>query len=137
MGWVKLDDCFSEHPKVERAGDLAAWLYVCGLQYSSRALSDGFIPETRLPKLTGLKNVGRLADTLVEVGLWDRVEDGFHIHDYVEHQRTAEQVKRERTAAAERAARARASREKSRRDSKRTNGVSNGDVTSADTEKSR
>jgi hypothetical protein len=110
VGWVKLDDCFVEHRKVEEAGDLAAWMYVCGLQYSSRALSDGFIPAGRVSKLTGLARPMKLAEKLVDVGLWESVAGGFQIHDYTDHQRTAEQVKRERVASKERVTKHRAQR---------------------------
>lgn len=133
--WVKLDDCFSEHPKVEEAGDLAAWLYVCGLQYCSRALSDGFIPASRVPRLTGLQRPLKLAETLVAVGLWERVEGGFQVHDYAEHQRTAEQVKRDRQRTSERVTRFRAKRSSNTVGNGPSNAVTNGDVTAVDTDR--
>lgn len=93
MGWVKLDDGFPEHPKVERAGDHAAWLYVCGLAYCSRTLSDGFIPKGRLKHLCGLPRLPKLAAVLVDVGLWDELGDeGWQVHDYGRHQRTKAEV---------------------------------------------
>lgn len=96
MGWVKLDDGFPEHPKVEAAGEKAAWLYVCGLAYCSRTLSDGFIPGSRVKFLTKQAGAQKLADTLVRVRLWDRVEDGYVIHDYGKHQRSRAQVEQAR-----------------------------------------
>ena len=52
MVWVKLDDQFTENPKVVQAGPLASWLHVCGLVYCSRNLTDGFIPAMMVPRLT-------------------------------------------------------------------------------------
>ena len=110
MAWVKLDDGFPEHPKVELAGDKAAWLYVCGLAYCSRTLSDGYIPATRLCRLTRFPQPQKLAERLVEVGLWDELPDGWQVHDYGRHQRTKEQVEAIRAANAERARKYRESR---------------------------
>lgn len=129
MGWVKLDDNFAEHPKVEEAGDLAAWLYVCGLQYCSRALSDGYIPAGRVPRLTMLKRPQQLADKLVEVGLWERENGGFRVHDYTEYQRSADQIKKEREAVNNRV--------KKHRAKQRRNASSNGAETALDVDKSR
>ena len=45
MSWIKIDDQFADHPKVLQAGPLASWLYVCGLTYSGRYLTDGWVPS--------------------------------------------------------------------------------------------
>lgn len=108
MGWIKLDDSFSEHPKVVQAGDRAAWLFVCGLLYASRTLSNGFVPASQVSRLCALRDAQALAKRLTSVGLWVEVEDGYVIHDYLEHQRSAAQVKEERRKSAERVKRHRA-----------------------------
>ena len=110
MAWVKLHDGFPEHPKLEAAGDLAGWLFVCALCYCNRAETDGFVPDGRVAKLTGLKQPERLAERLVEVGLFDRAEGGYEIHDYLEFQPSASDLKRQRDQKAERMARWRAKR---------------------------
>lgn len=79
MSWAFLDDRFDEHPKVEAAGTEAAWLYVCGLLYSKRNNTDGFIPTTRVAKLVNQKHPARLAKRLVKVGLWEQCQVGFRI----------------------------------------------------------
>jgi hypothetical protein len=104
MTWIRIDDQFADHPKVVSAGPLAAWLYVCGLSYCSRQLTDGFIPDGQLRKLADVDNAGELGDRLVSVGLWERVEGGFQVHDYLEYQPSAEKVKAERAATAKRQA---------------------------------
>lgn len=102
MPWAKIDDGFTDHPKVIAAGPMASWLYVCGLTYSARLLTDGFIPAGQVRKLADVDGATALADTLVSVGLWERAEGGFQIHDYLEYNPSAEKVKAERKAAQER-----------------------------------
>jgi hypothetical protein len=103
--WVKLDDSFPDHPKVLKAGDQAAWMFVCGLLYSARALTDGFIPIDAVRRLTHLKNPMRFAQKLVEVRLWELAEGGFTIHDYAKYQRSRQQIEAERERNAKRSRR--------------------------------
>lgn len=84
MAWVKLDDQFTDHPKIVAAGPQAGWLHVCAMCYASRYLTDGFIPINVIPRLmTG--NTTKLVETLVAVGLWETAEGGYQIHDYLEY----------------------------------------------------
>lgn len=99
---MKLEDTFAEHPKVELAGDDAAWLYVCGLLYSYRADTDGFVPANKVPKLTGKRHPMKLAERLVESGLWEAVEDGYVVHDYLKHQQSSAKREELRARGAER-----------------------------------
>jgi hypothetical protein len=111
--WVKLDDHFPDHPKVIAAGPLAAWLYVAGLCYAARLLTDGFIPYAMVPRLVphrGPKNATSpeaLAERLCEVGLWTMEQSpsgsyGYRIHDYAVYQRSRERVLTERTESTKR-----------------------------------
>lgn len=119
MPWLKLDDQFCDHPKIIEAGPLAGWLHVCGMLYCARLLTDGFIPAGQVRKLADVDNAGALADTLVEVGLWDRVDGGFQVHDYLEYNPSREKVLAERDANKQRQERYR------ERHSDRTNTVTN------------
>jgi hypothetical protein len=110
VAWVRLHDGFPEHPKLEVAGDEAGWLFVCALCYCNRAETDGFVPEGRVGKLTGLKQPHKAAERLVEVGLFDRVEGGYGIHDYHDYQPSAADLKRQREQKAARMARWRGKR---------------------------
>lgn len=130
MTWVKVDDGFPEHPKALAAGPLGLALWLCGLCYASRQLTDGFIPEGALRRLSDVPQAARHADRLVEVGLWERVEGGWRIHDYDDHQRTREQVETEREAARDRQRRSRERRGVSQRDAS----VSHSRVTQPETE---
>lgn len=100
--WIKIDDGLPEHPKVAAAGHLAAWLYICGLAYCSRRLTNGAIPKAIVSRLSDVPRPQKAADRLVEVGLWHDRGNHYEVHDYMEHQRSAEQVTEFREAARER-----------------------------------
>lgn len=104
MAWVKLDDQFPDHPKVVQAGPLAAWLYVCGLAYCARYLTDGFIPAAQVRKLADVDDVTPLVTALVAVGLWRECEGGYEVHDYLDYNPPAAKVRAERAANAKRQA---------------------------------
>lgn len=96
MSWAKLDDRFPDHPKVVGAGGDAAWLHVCALCYAAGQLTDGFIPESVVPRLSDRRNPMRLAAKLIAVGLWEPSEGGYQIHDYLEWNPSAEMVRQKR-----------------------------------------
>ena len=115
MTWIRLDDGFPDHPKIATVGPLAGWFHVCGLCYAGRYLTDGFIPENAVFRLADFRGIGishgmvghdveagELIDALLDAGLWQRVEGGYMIHDYLEYNPSAEQVRQERQVAKER-----------------------------------
>lgn len=108
--WIRIDDTMPDNPKIVAAGGCAAWLYTCSIAYSSRNLTDGFIPTGIAPRLTDFDNTAELAARLVTVGLWTTVEGGWQIHDYAAHQRTAAEIEEQRSEARDRQARSRNSR---------------------------
>jgi len=112
MVWVRLADDFTDHPKVVTAGPLASWLYVCGLTYANRYLTDGFIPAGQVRRMADVEDPQMLAGRLVDAGLWEVVDGGYLIHDYHGYQPSSENVKRERDEAAKRQAESRARRGK-------------------------
>lgn len=103
MSWVRIDDHCPENPKLLRAGAEAAWLWLCGLAYCSRNLTDGFVPAEAISGLAG-REAADLVDRLVSVDLWDRVDGGFRVHDYLEFNPSKAQVKAKQAASAERVA---------------------------------
>lgn len=88
MPWVRIDDSFAENPKIARLSDSALALWVTGLAYCNRNLTDGFIP-----RMVGLGQL-RFCDgntlphisELEEIGLWEKVDGGWQVHDYLEFQ---------------------------------------------------
>ena len=117
MAWVRIDDQLSDHPKIVAAGPDAAWLFIAGLCYAARYLTDGFIPDAQVRRLSDVKSPTSAAERLVSNGLWDAVEGGYVIHDYLDYNAASETVKERRQRNAERQSRW--------RDKPKHNGVSN------------
>ena len=142
MTWVRIEDSFPDHPKALEAGPLACWLYVCGLAYACRYLTDGFIPDRQVNRLSDVAKPGSQAQALVRAGLWEVVEGGYRIHDYLDYQPSAEKVEKEREATRKRVE-AHRNRNSGKfasngevtplqeRDSEECNDVTNGTVTTA------
>lgn len=102
--YVRIHDGLPDHPKIAEVGGMAAWLYVSGLCYSSRLLTDGIIPARMVARLTDLPDVEALASRLLEANLWHRAQhdckdcpqgigDVYIVHDYLDHQRSAAEVR--------------------------------------------
>lgn len=127
MVWVKLDDHFDENPKVARLSDGALALWVTGLAYSNRNLTDGFIP-TQVGRGKLRYCDGDTSSPIAELehaGLWEPATGGWLIHDFADYQPTRDQVQADREAARERKAKSRrksreSSQEMSQRDTTRT-----------------
>ncbi|WP_411095941.1 hypothetical protein [Streptomyces sp. 020-2-3H-GM] len=101
--YVRVHDGLPDHPKIIEAGGEAGWLYICGLSYASRQLTDGVLPRRLVPRLTDSSKPEASASALVRVGLWHEGEhdcpncpqagpDAYVIHDYLEHQRSSAEV---------------------------------------------
>ena len=98
MGWggvayVKVECSVPRHPKFLKAGPAPAWLWLCGLTYCQDGLTDGFIPDMAIDSLGITKNARRLAEHLVTAGLWEKVDGGWRVHDYLEHNKPAISVR--------------------------------------------
>lgn len=117
MTWARFDDQFPDHPKVAEVGPLGGWLHVCAICYCSRMLTDGFVPKGQVRKLADIDDVTPLLTALVAAGLWEECEGGYRVHDYLEYNPAAEQVKAQRKANADRQARFRERMRESESDS--------------------
>lgn len=89
------------HPKAIEAGS-AMLLFFYGLAHCAKYLTDGFIAEKQLPFLGVVANAKKDARTLVNVGLWERVDSGYRVRNYDKHNPSAEATRRDREAARER-----------------------------------
>lgn len=93
MSYVKVESTVRLHPKFLKAGPAASWLWLCGLAHCQEALTDGFIADEALPFL-GVPNARRLAAVLVDVGLWHTEQGGWRVHDYLDHNNSASDIRR-------------------------------------------
>jgi hypothetical protein len=91
--WTKLDDNIYDNPKMVKAGEEAADLYVRALVYCNKHLTDGRIEAEVLGAITRKRNSAKLAAELVRVGAWEMHPDGgWTVHDFHDHNPTAEEV---------------------------------------------
>ena len=89
MGWIRIDDCLPDHPRVSEALPEAMWLYVAGMCYCNRLKTDGKIPKTQIARLTSLAKPERLTASLIEVGLWIDAGKEVEVFNYLKFQRSA------------------------------------------------
>jgi len=119
MTWVKIDDGYADHPKHAEAGPLGQALWLAGLAYCNKNLTDGFIPWAHAQRLVCWKYLappddqGRRVEMtigvtsghhgedvtteavitlLIHSGLWEERDGGYFVHDYPEYQPTKEEV---------------------------------------------
>lgn len=105
VSWVKLDDQFFSHPKARESGRDGALLFLAGLTYCARHLTDGRIPKSAVPIIAAEAWAKpAAARKLVEVGLWHDKGDHYEAHDYLDRNPTRAKVLSDREAARERAA---------------------------------
>jgi hypothetical protein len=111
MGWVRISDDVFDHGKFARLTPLGQTLWLAGLAWSNRNLSDGLVPRSTAHRLVSFSGCyvksrsGHRAATvedaiteLVRAGLWAEVDalDAFAIHDYLDYQPSAEEVRHRR-----------------------------------------
>jgi len=121
--WVRFDDQFTVHRKVDGLSDAAFRLHVAAIFWSARNLTDGFVPEGDLDLVYArLRAPARFATECVLRRVWHLADEectsekcpahreapaeagasqGWYIHDYFEYQPTREKVLRDRKMKAE------------------------------------
>jgi hypothetical protein len=124
MPWVRLDDRFPSHRKVALLSDRAFRLHVSAICWCAENLTDGHIRERELAVVAHVRSLKATAQQLEDAGLWDRVDDGWVIHDYLSYNPSREQVIAERKKNAERQERFR--RRKNGKPTPPPEGASNG-----------
>lgn len=103
MAWGKLDDSLDNHPKARRAGLEALGLWTRSISHAAGYLTDGAIDAGWLEERAG-KRAGKLGELLIVAGLWEPVDDGFVIHDYLDYNPSREEVLRKRATESKRKA---------------------------------
>jgi hypothetical protein len=116
VSWARLDDSYSEHPKVLRAWQRdarAVGLHAQAIAYAARYGTDGRIPYEWLEqKIPSAAHRRRALQVLVDTGLFDVDERGnVFIHDFLDYNGSSEersaQISRARSEAGRRGAAAR------------------------------
>jgi len=103
MAWLKIDDGFPEHPRIDPLSAKAFRLHVTALCLVARKLTDGRVTDKDAQVCR--VRAGATASSVAELeaaGLWERNGAGWAIRDYLDYNPSAEQVKEERERAAER-----------------------------------
>lgn len=100
MPWVRIDENAMDHPKIGALPDGAFRLWVQGLAYCQKHLTDGVMPHHAVSRFLAYSPKRR--DTLIDAGLWDRVAGGLLVHDYLAWNDSRADVVAKRDAAKER-----------------------------------
>jgi len=124
MGWARFDDAYPIHPKVQRIPEAvradAMALELAALCYSTRLLTDGFVPRGTAASLAlevgfsrhgkvDFRRLNRAVSALVSASRWhENGGSGWQIHDFNQYQPSADEVKERRRKEAEKKRRQRA-----------------------------
>ena len=92
MSWVRLDDSLLDHPKLLGLSDRALAAWVRGLVWSSRQLTDGYVPSVALRVIAPRATITTTSE-LVDAHLWETRNGGYQIHDYLDYQPGSEEVR--------------------------------------------
>lgn len=95
LPWVRLDANIGTHDKLAPLqltpdGRAAFVMYVCALGWAGGHGTDGHIPRNALAFVApGLPKRPKLAELLVESGLWDYTDGGWQIRNYLDRQQSS------------------------------------------------
>lgn len=81
MAYVRIDDSADDHPKVLQLTDSQFRLWVRGLCYCQKHLTDGFVPTVFVERIRRYRTDSQ---RLCEVGLLEQCQGGYQFHDYLE-----------------------------------------------------
>lgn len=116
MAYAQTEYEFWSNPKVRAAGKDAAIMHIAGCGYCNQHLTDGFISDSAVGFVAYMafqRSHAKALATLVEKRLWLRVEGGYMINDFLEHNKSKAQVEefRQKKSAAGKASGAARSKE--------------------------
>lgn len=109
MTWVKIDDKFYDNPTNRALGPAGRDLFIAGLTYCAKGLTDGAIPKVDLPLLLAQAQAKRsTVEKLLEAGRWLDLGDRFEVAEYLTYQLSKERVLADRERARKKKQRQRA-----------------------------
>lgn len=100
--WLKKDDRFPDHRKIRRLTDGAYRLHDTALCACARDETDGLVTERDIEEMQHGPRLRRHIPALVAAGLWEPVDGGWQIHDYLHYNPSHEQLNAKRAADRER-----------------------------------
>ena len=104
MTWLKKDDRFAEHRKIRRLPDGAYRLHDTAMCACARDETDGFITEDDITDMPHGARLRKHIPALVEAGLWEVVEQGWQIHDWLIYNPSHAKLEEKRASARQRQA---------------------------------
>lgn len=122
VSWLRIDDGFIEHGRIEGLSDRAFRLHVAGLCHCAKNLTDGLVTEPSLRSLCGRLRASRKhVSELVDAGLWleHEARSAHIIRDYLDYNPTRTNVKEKQAGARERMQRVRANKQRTNGDRSR------------------
>jgi hypothetical protein len=100
MPWVRIDENAMDHPKIGGLPDGAFRLWVQGLAYCQKYLTDGVISDVAVKGLRAYSPKRRAE--LVAATLWESAVSGVQVHDYLQWNESRANVMKTREQARER-----------------------------------
>jgi len=97
MSWVKIDDQFTMHPKALRAGNEGVGCWARLLAWSASQLTDGRVPRVVAELIAEGKTA--VLDKICDAELLEHDGDDYLLHDYLDYQPSAKDVRKQRVAA--------------------------------------
>jgi hypothetical protein len=104
--WVNLDDQMPEHPKIVKLSDGAFRLHISGIAYCNRYLTDGVIHADVVSRLMPRFRKTYLDELLASTNgtqppLWLPRVESYEIRDYLQWNKSREQIKERSKARSE------------------------------------
>jgi hypothetical protein len=104
MSWIRLTDTFPEDDKVDGLSDRAFRMFVTGLCYCGRNLTDGYLTTKAISTVAASsgvpkRSISTVVSELETVGLWHRYAHGYWTPKYLDYNPSAEQVRADRAKA--------------------------------------
>lgn len=93
MTYAKIEDDTPDHPKFVDLSDAAWTMWSKGCCYCSKYKTDGRIPLGIVSRLCKAKKHIEVATELVRARLWEEADGGYQVHDYLDHNRSAEEIR--------------------------------------------
>lgn len=134
MTWLKLDDKFVRHPKVQGLSDPAFRLHMAAMGHCAEYATDGRVKTHVVVTLTAHPDKAPLIKEMVDAGLWEEMVGGWEIHDFLQYNPSAEQIRARRKNWRDRQEKRRESRRDTPRESERDSRVSPGSGTGSESD---